>query len=51
MTALWWCNACATSVPAGEIHLATWNSPHGDERHTACGSGDLELLDEREETS
>jgi len=49
--ALWWCVNCATNIPADEVNLATWDSPHGEESHTVCGSGDLELLDERREVA
>ena len=33
-------------IPPEEVYLLTWDSPHGDERHSTCGSGvDLEGYD------
>ncbi|WP_427422691.1 hypothetical protein [Lysinibacillus fusiformis] len=36
------CRTCGP-VPYEQIHLLTWDSPHGDERCTRCGGGDLDI--------
>jgi hypothetical protein len=41
----WYCHKCTKTVPNDEVHFAAWNSPHGDEAHTICGSGHIDLIE------